>query len=136
MSNNMDKFNIAVIELFHACLDDFPIPTKISSEMLTYKINEYFSEPESKFHEAAQYSFNEQVCSNTITWLVSEKFITIVEKDELLFSLTLTQKGLNAVNSVPSSLEGKSESYKDIFLKGAINLPIATATNLITEFFK
>jgi hypothetical protein len=136
MSNNMDKFNIAVIELFHACLENFPIPTKISSERLTYKINEYFEEPESGFHEAAQYSLNEQVCSNTITWLVNEKFITIVEKVELLFSITLTQKGLNAVNSVPSSLESNNESYKDIFLKGAIGVPISIATNVITEFFK
>jgi hypothetical protein len=132
----MDSFNIAVIELFHCCLVSFPVPAEVTTEMMANNMAAYFALPETDFHSAMQFSNLDQVSFYTIKWLANENFITILDHDDISYSITLTQKGLNAVNSVPTSLNCESKSFKETFLNGLTNMPFTVAANLMVEFFK
>ncbi|CAA0102800.1 Uncharacterised protein [Zhongshania aliphaticivorans] len=77
----------------------------------------------------------EDIVWETTSWLVSEGFLRDVASNDQYMSVVLTQKGLNATNSVPSVISGK-KSFNEVFVTGLSNLNQNVAAGLMVEFFK
>jgi len=130
--NNMDVFNLIALEVFHLSLESFPIPVDTSRKKIAESVSGYLEIIESKADE----KILEDQVGYTVWWLRDEQFITL--KREALngsFSASLTQKGLNAVNSNPQALETK-KSFRELFYQGLANLPFTVASGTMVEFFK
>ena len=129
---NMDVFNLIALEIFHQSLDTFPIPVNSSWAKVAESVKGYL---EIVDEQAESQELLEQVMY-TVWWLRDEQFI-VLKRDTIngQFTASLTQKGLNAVNSSPSSLESKS-SFKELFNKGLSNISSSVASGVMVEFFK
>ncbi len=133
---NLDVFNFATLEIFHRCIENFPIDVEIDPTQIALAVADYFEVPKSAEETFTHFSNLDQICMHAVWWLRDEGFVRT--KSEMMSgtsSVIITQKGLNALNSSPSILENK-KSFKDLFYAGLTNLPFNVASGVMTEFFK
>jgi hypothetical protein len=133
--NNLDVFNIASLEIFHCCLDTFPLPTELITVDLAVNISGYFESPKNDESYQSHFDNLDDTIHETISWLKHEGFLVDKGSSMDSYAVVLSQKGLNAVNSVPRFLESK-KSFKDYFSSGLSNLPFNIASGVMVEFFK
>lgn len=134
MKNN-EAFSITSFEILHECLDSFPIPTQLNARKIAEKVEGYFnvvSEPVELFNHQTNL---EQIVLHTVNWLETEGFIKDCGSTDDGYEMTLTRKGLNALNEVPARLDDR-KSFKEIILNGAVNVPFSTIAGVMVEFFK
>ena len=131
----IDLFNVAALEVLNKCVSVFPLPAKFKSSEIATAISGYYPELEKPEEIFAQLCALEDICENTVSWLIEERFISDRGSSRSGFSITLTQKGLNALNKVPASLDGRS-NFRNVFKKGMSALSVNVASGLMVEFFK
>ncbi len=131
---NLDIFNCASLEIMHASLDKFPNVVRVDPNSIAERVKKYFIANED--HELeSRVLFS--TCHATIKWLDQEQFIIIQQEymsGECL--IVLTQKGLNALNSVPEFASGEKKSFGQYFLEGVKPIPFSLMGNLMADFFK
>ncbi|HHY0368263.1 TPA: hypothetical protein ACVU34_004634 [Vibrio parahaemolyticus] len=131
---NLDVFNCAVVEIFHLCLHNFPVDTDIVTGDLAVKVSVYFEQQDDEdfFYQFLEI---EKICTYTLSWLHNEDYIRFNRYSATESRAVLTEKGLNAVNSVPKSIKGE-KTFKDIFSGGILKLSQPILTGVVVEFFK
>ncbi|WP_102385068.1 hypothetical protein BCU19_15045 [Vibrio cyclitrophicus] len=130
---NLDIFNSAALEIMHTSLENFPNFISVDPNVIGKRVKDYFSDDESNdltdkslFH----------TCHATIKWLNQEHFIVIQHENLAgVCRLTLTQKGLNALNSVPKFADGEKKSFGQYFVDGIKPIPFSLMVNLMADFF-
>lgn len=127
--SNRDFFNITALEIFHRCSNDFPMEASFTAVEVAELVKGYFNV------EQMDNKKLEDIVWETSSWLVSEGFLRDVASNDQYMSVVLTQKGLNATNSVPSVISGK-KSFNEVFVTGLSNLSHSVAAGLMVEFFK
>ncbi len=133
--NNLDVFNFATMEIFHICLENFPIDVEVEPYDIASAVFNYFQHPESEIEFSEQYENIEQICLHSLWWLRDENYIRLSNQDmDGSCNIVLAEKGLIAVNKVPKVLDNK-QSFKDVFYNGLSSLPFSVASGVMTEFF-
>lgn len=131
--NNLDVFNCAVLEILHLSLNKFPIPVDVEPKVVVEAISNYFDENNFENYNASEMLAASQ---NTIFWLAQESFIVIKQSySSGKCTILLTQKGLVALNVVPSIIN-ENKSFAQHFKEGLYKLPISIVPTLMSEFFK
>lgn len=132
---NLDIFNCAALEIMHLSLLSFPSSVEISAQGIGETVRSYFSD--NSLADISESEISEK-CRDTLDWLASENYLVLTEEylDEDP-SVVLTQKGLNAVNATPD-FSGSSDSkpFSEHFKSGLTQLPLATVSSLMVDFFK
>lgn len=101
---NMDKFNKLVGTMFGCLYEEFPVPVHLVPEnFLDQVINED--------DEHGAFSFSEYF-ESTVKWLETADYVWIAKDQSTLagpsYNLVLSERGLEALRKVPSSLEGSA----------------------------
>jgi hypothetical protein len=122
---SINVFNITSMEIMHECLSVFPAPAQIQTQGISDAVNGYFEEEVS----------TSENCLYTVKWLLNEDFLIDSGSNLSFFRLTLSQKGLNAVNSFPSSISEK-RSVASYIEDGVSKLSVGVATTIMAAFFK
>ncbi|HDI3138860.1 TPA: hypothetical protein PMB18_003901 [Vibrio cholerae] len=130
----MDIFNCAALDVMHSSLEKFPNVVSVSPSEIATRVRDYFVDNgESDLDSQALF----HTCHATIKWLNQEGFIII---EQACMSgecrIVLTQKGLNALNSVPKFADSEKKSFGQYFLEGVKPLPFSIMGNLMADFFK
>ncbi|EJV2652734.1 hypothetical protein N6393_004414 [Vibrio vulnificus] len=130
----MDIFNCAALDVMHSSLEKFPNVVSVSPSEIATRVRDYFADNgESDLDSQALF----HTCHATIKWLNQEGFIII---EQAFMSgecrIVLTQKGLNALNSVPKFADSEKKSFGQYFLEGVKPLPFSIMGNLMADFFK
>ncbi|EGQ9313600.1 hypothetical protein V9657_004621 [Vibrio vulnificus] len=130
----MDIFNCAALDVMHSSLEKFPNVVSVSPSEIATRVRDYFVDNgESDLDSQALF----HTCHATIKWLNQEGFIII---EQAFMSgecrIVLTQKGLNALNSVPKFADSEKKSFGQYFLEGVKPLPFSIMGNLMADFFK
>jgi hypothetical protein len=76
-------------------------------------------------------------CYCTVKWLEQERFLII--KQALQSggcSVILTQKGLKALNAIPSFADSQKKSFGEYFTDGVKSVPFSVVSGLMSDFFK
>ncbi|MCE7568210.1 hypothetical protein LZS85_18975, partial [Aliivibrio fischeri] len=131
-----DVFNCAVVEIFHLCLENFPIDSEIVTGSLAIKVMEYFEDNLSDEDFFYQFTDVEKVCTYTLAWLKDEGYIRFNAYNGGEYRAILTEKGLNASNSSVHANLSKKSSFKDIFSEGISKVPFSVLSAVMVEFFK
>lgn len=131
---NLDIFNCAALDVMHSSLEKFPNVVSVSPSEIATRVRDYFVDNgESDLDSQALF----HTCHATIKWLNQEGFIII---EQAFMSgecrIVLTQKGLNALNSVPKFADSEKKSFGQYFLEGVKPLPFSIMGNLMADFFK
>ena len=134
--NNIDVFNIASMEILHQCLDKFPVPALLVDEAISNTVMDFFHIVSGEQQEISKNKCWE-ICSYTISWLSREGYIEFIGQEAGLGGIqaTLTLKGLNTLDSIPTSINEKI-TFKDLFLKGVTSVPSALVTTVMAQYFK
>jgi hypothetical protein len=133
---NIEAFNFAALEVLHCCLETFPVRANLVPKDISKLVAQFFEVPNKSEEIFAQLTNFDDICLNTIWWLRDEGFIDI--KSQIMdgtCDAVLTQKGLNALNAVPSLLNNK-KTFRELFYGGLTSLPINVASGAMIEFFK
>ncbi|HDZ3738574.1 TPA: hypothetical protein RSW51_004280 [Vibrio vulnificus] len=131
---NLDIFNCAALEIMHTSLEHFPKAASVDPNLIATRVKDYFTDVEdSDLTDRALFT----TCHATIKWLNQERFI-IVEHELLsgVCHIVLTQKGLNALNSVPKFADSERKSFGQYFIEGIKPIPFSLMGNLMADFFK
>ncbi|HAS6144957.1 TPA: hypothetical protein I7118_22210 [Vibrio vulnificus] len=131
---NLDIFNCAALEVMHTSLEHFPKTASVDPNLIATRVKDYFTDGEdSDLTDRALFT----TCHATIKWLNQERFI-IVEQELLsgVCRIVLTQKGLNALNSVPKFADSERKSFGQYFIEGIKPIPFSLMSNLMADFFK
>lgn len=132
--SNLDIFNCAALDVMHTSLENFPNVVKVNPKEIATRVRDYFLDNgESTLDSQALIN----TCHATIKWLSQEEFI-IIEQASMSgeYRIVLTQKGLNALNSVPKFADSEKKSFGQYFLKGVKPVPFSIMGNLMADFFK
>ena len=124
---NMEIFNLTVADVFGRCFENFPVRIEIDSLEVASRIVELYEDRE--IMESTDILEREaEVVFSAINWLIDSGYLwsRASTGDLDFFGVTLTPKGLEVMNSIPTSLERK-ESFGSIFSKGLKNLGAQTA---------
>ncbi len=131
---NLDIFNCAALDVMHTSLEKFPNVVSVNPSKIATRVRDYFIDNGENDLDA-QALFH--TCHATIKWLNQEGFIII---EQAFMSgecrIILTQKGLNALNSVPKFADSEKKSFGQYFLEGVKPLPFSIMGNLMADFFK
>lgn len=134
--NNIDVFNCAAMEIFHLCLENFPIQLNVEPTEIALEVSKFFQLSENNQRLQDEFSNIDLICQHALWWLRDENYIRISSQTmDGSCSIVMTEKGLNAINKSPEALENK-KSFKDIFYNGFSTLPFTVASGVMTEFFK
>lgn len=130
----MDVFEAATIEIFRACIECHPQPAEIQTQQLAILVTEYFAAVED---DQLQEQINQldELCNYAIIWLKNEGFLRDFGSSMDSYVVNITLQGLNAINAVPKSIEGKS-TFGEVFRTGLGGIPFSVASSTIAEFFK
>ncbi|HAS8552070.1 hypothetical protein [Vibrio vulnificus] len=131
---NLDIFNCAALDVMHTSLEKFPNVVSVNPNEIATRVRDYFVDNgENDLDSQALF----QTCHATIKWLNQEGFIII---EQAFMSgecrIVLTQKGLNALNSIPKFADSEKKSFGQYFLEGVKPLPFSIMGNLMADFFK
>ncbi|HDY7864683.1 TPA: hypothetical protein RQK43_004490 [Vibrio vulnificus] len=134
MMRNLDIFNCAALDVMHTSLAKFPNVVSVSPNEMATRVRGYFVDNgENDLDEQALF----HTCHATIKWLNQEGFIII---EQAFMSgecrIVLTQKGLNALNSIPKFADSEKKSFGQYFIEGVKPLPFSIMGNLMADFFK
>lgn len=133
---NIDVFNFASLEILHQCIDSFPIYLEVDSGKIALAVSNYFEDPKNYDDSLEQFTNVDEICMYTIFWLKDEGFIRVKNENiDEPYTVVISQKGLNAINRVPSSINDK-KSFKEVFKNGLSSVPLNVASGLMIEFFK
>ncbi|CAE6902880.1 hypothetical protein ACOMICROBIO_LMKGKHOH_02193 [Vibrio sp. B1FIG11] len=128
---SIDVFNIISFEMFYRCLDNFPAPTFISRSDVASEVHNYIS----GLSNAPSLQVLDEKVFHTGLWLRDEGYVTDKGSAGEGFSFVLSERGLAALNTKPSSLSG-GESFGDEISKGLRDISVGVASGLMIEFFK
>lgn len=123
--NSIEIFNVACMEIMHDCLEVFPSPCEVRMQELTQTVNGYFESDVCTVEK----------CVYIVKWLQEENFLVDRGSNISFFRLTLSQKGLNAVNSVPSSIS-ENKSIASYIQEGVSKIGTTVASGIMVELFK
>jgi hypothetical protein len=133
---NIDVFNFAALEILHQCIDSFPVDLELDSGRVAVAVANYFEEPKDSDESLEQFTNLDEICMYTLWWLKDEGFIRVKEENtDGCCTAVISQKGLNAINRVPSIINDK-KSFKEAFKNGLSSVPLNVASGLMIEFFK
>ncbi len=137
---NIDVFNFAALEILHQCIDSFPVDLELESGRIALAVTNYFEEPKNDDESLEQFTNVDEICMSTIWWLNDEGFIRVKNQNQNQnldgpCTVVISQKGLNAINRVPSIINDK-KSFKEAFKNGLSSVPLNVASGLMIEFFK
>ncbi|EJL6275397.1 hypothetical protein O1C12_003501 [Vibrio cholerae] len=131
---NLDIFNCAALEIMNASLEKFPLITSIDPQKIAKAVTEYFDKQSLEDLTERELFMT---CYSTVKWLEQEHFLII--KQELRSgesSVILTQKGLNALNAIPSFADSQKKSFGEYFTDGVKSVPFSVISGLMSDFFK
>ena len=134
---NIDRFNLAAIELFSVLYDHFPLPTDIE----TAEIGVEAAPKEATPVEMLRFTV---YAEHALTWLVEEGFIRYEPPHfgTCYRNVRLTLKGLTLLGYVPSALQPNEQSepiitkIKRILSGGAEKAATEAVKSLLGELFK
>jgi hypothetical protein len=133
---NIDVFNFAALEILHQCIDSFPVDLELDSGRIAIAVATYFKEPRDYDESLEQFTDLDEICMYTLWWLKDEGFIRVKKENaDGCCTAVISQKGLNAINRVPSIIKDK-KSFKEAFKNGLSSVPLNVASGLMIEFFK
>lgn len=135
--DNIDVFNIASLEIMHLCLAKFPVPVLLADEVIAETVLGYFDILKDESEHNLSKNACWEICGYTIIWLRNESYIEFRDTDLGMdgYNATLTSKGLNTLDAIPTSLNDKI-TFKDLFRKGVSSIPSALVTSVMTQYFK
>lgn len=132
----IDTFNIAALEIMHRCLErPFPIYADISPDDVAMKLEGYFKEPDTYEGHFEQIANLRDVAEYTIQWLIDEEFLTAKHKTMQAYRVTLSLKGLNAINSTPLATDAK-QTAKSVVSNGLVGVGASVISGVMIELFK
>jgi hypothetical protein len=133
--DSVDVFNVAEMEIMHQCLSTFPVPAQIESKKISKVVGDYFQEPNNSVELFAHITKLDEICQHTIKWLQTEDFLMDGGSNISFYRLTLSQKGLNAINSLPSNISEK-RTIRSYISGGLSKVSSGTASGIMVELFK
>ena len=130
---NIEMFNFAVGAILGECYQNFPVPVQLSKGVIGQDVVEHFRQchPDYLDHNDPEF----QISQHTITWLVRAGYIWTAEGsagNERVVKATLSPKGLELLNAVPESVDGK-EPIGAQLAKGAKGVGVGVFQNLVTQ---
>ncbi|WP_432695714.1 hypothetical protein ACQUQP_14340 [Marinobacterium sp. YM272] len=101
---NMDKFNKLVGTIFGRLYEEFPVPVQLVPENFLNHVIDVDD-------ENGAFSFSEYF-ESTVKWLETADYVWIAQDQSTLagpaYDLVRSERGLEALRNVPSSLEGNA----------------------------
>jgi len=105
--SNIEAFNIAAAEIFGQCYQAFPLKVTISNMDIGVAIKEAFGEdPDGTFYlNEVEY----KIAEATMFWLIEAGYIWCKKPHKSISfeGVTLSPKGLEVLNAVPTELTSK-----------------------------
>lgn len=128
---NLEIFNIAVGEIFGECYREFPVKINISCTEIAMAVAERYDEEEIMERDDL-IKKETKVVFDAVDWLVKSGYLWISDGDSSLkyYGVTLTPKGLEVLNSIPSSLQQK-ETIGQILSRGIKSLSKEAITETV-----
>ncbi|MGC7893545.1 hypothetical protein [Vibrio anguillarum] len=134
--NNLDVFNVAVLEILYRCVDSVPVKVLIKPRTVALDVSNYFDVPDRENEYSPEMMRIEKITINTILWLKEEGFInTVGECLDGSVHATLSMKGLNAINRVPDSLND-TKSFKQLIYEAVPAQSLSGVCSLVSELFQ
>ncbi len=105
--SNIEAFNIAVAEIFGQCYQAFPLKVRISNMDIGITIKEAFGEDPDGVFTLSEVEY--QIAEETMYWLIEAGYIWCKNSERPISfeGVTLSPKGLEVLNAVPSELKSK-----------------------------
>ncbi|PKG78922.1 hypothetical protein CXF80_11735 [Shewanella sp. Actino-trap-3] len=105
--SNIEAFNIAVAEIFGQCYQAFPLKVRISNMDIGIAIKEAFGEDPDGVFTLSEVEY--QIAEETMYWLIEAGYIWCKNSERPISfeGVTLSPKGLEILNAVPSELKSK-----------------------------
>ncbi|GHE21779.1 hypothetical protein [Halomonas urumqiensis] len=123
----MEKFNRLVALLFGTLYEEFPVPHRLDAARFLEKVID-------ERDEEGAFNFSEYF-ESTVKWLETAGYVWVVNDYTTLdgydIEVVLSEKGLEALRQVPSSLEG-SESLGERFASFAKSRTSEALSTLIS----
>ena len=134
---NIDRFNLAAIELFSVLYDHFPLPTDIETTEIGVEAAPEETTPVEMFRYTVY-------AEHALTWLVEEGFLRYEPPNfgTCYRNVRLTLKGLTLLGYVPSSLKTGEHGepiiakIKRVLSGGTEKAATETVKSLLSELFK
>ncbi len=125
---NFEYFNLATFEIFHECCSSFPSIAHIQPSNIVSGI--------SKFYDAGEIDEEamDDLVHDTVSWLIREGYLVDHGLDSNHLNVSISERGLRAVNKKPSSLD--SNSFKEIFSSSIKTTSLNIVSNAVVELFK
>jgi len=127
--SNIERFNEVAGRVFAALYENFPASTPLKIAELAgmdeAEVDNMFPRVPQEFRRAEA----------AITWLRDAGYIWIDDNQQLIVMARLTPKGLEALNSVPASIE-PSTSIGDVLLSAVRSGSGDIARELVKEAFR
>ena len=124
------------MEIFHICLEHFPISKNVKPSKIGINVSAYFEISKDSTELFNNFTNIDEICQHSLWWLRDENYIRISSQMmDGTCSIVLAEKGLVVLNQIPSVL-GNKKSFKDLFFTGLSTLPSNVTSSVMTEFFK
>jgi hypothetical protein len=125
---NFEYFNLATFEIFHECCSSFPSIAHIQPSNIVSGI--------SKFYDAGEIDEEamDDLVHDTVSWLIREGYLVDHGLDSNHLNVSISERGLRAINRKPSSLD--SNSFKEIFSSSIKTTSLSIVSNAVVELFK
>ena len=102
---NIEAFNVAVAEIFGQCYQAFPLKVDISKMDIGIAIKEAFGENHNGIFDLSDVEYD--IAEETVNWLISAGYIWCKKPGYSFEGVTLSPKGLEVLNAVPTELKSK-----------------------------
>lgn len=133
--DSIDIFNIAALEVMSQSLKHFPIPIDVSHKQVAKVLEGFLAIPNEYEESFEHFAKLEQISEYTILWLINEGFIIDKGSCDTAYRVTLSNKGLNALNSTPAALSDK-KPLRDKVKEGLSRVTVSSASTIMVELFK
>lgn len=130
--SNIDKFNEVTGRIFLDLYNSFPQPLQIDFDNYLTPL----SNSTDPFEDVVQNFFGRKFIYDSATWLKETGFITsISDDDNSFYGTVLTEKGLECLKKVPTSLAAQTSfgtQLKDAVSGGSVDAVRSITSTLIT----
>ncbi|MCE9679619.1 hypothetical protein LZP69_10650 [Shewanella sp. AS1] len=131
-----DIFNVATIEIFRLCLEEFPSEVELDHKKIAREVGEFFPEPTDEVKLFQHLGLLNQKVQDTISWLTHEGYIRVKTNYVSQPSwYVVTPKGLQAASVTIDSLESKP-TFADVIKGGVKEVTSAAVPAIIGAFLK
>ena len=130
--NKIEAFNVAIAEIFGQCYREFPLRVSISKMDIGITIKEAFGSDPGSHIDLSEKEY--QIAEQAMEWLIQADYPWCTNSGHPITfeGVTLSPKGLEALNATPSELKTKT-TLGDSLSKGLKSLGKDAASTAVKQ---